>query len=164
MNLSTTGDTVTVNAYADASFGCHVDGKSHTGSVITLGAGSIRNRSGKQTLVSKSSTEAELIAASDELSPAVWVRNFLIAQGHDVGPVNLFQDNLSTIALIHKGRSNSSRLRHVNIRYFFIKDRIESGEVVTKSVSTEEMVADFMSKPLQGNKFREFRRMIMNLT
>ncbi len=54
-----------MKAYVDASYRVHADMKSHTGCVITLGKGPIFVRSAKQKLVSKSSTEAELIALSD---------------------------------------------------------------------------------------------------
>ena len=60
-------------------------------------------------------------------------------------------------------KSSSQRTRHLNIRYFFITDQIEQGNTVVKFCPTDGMVADFMSKPLQGEKFRKFRKEIMNL-
>ena len=59
--------------------------------------------------------------------------------------------------------SSGKRTRHINIRYFYIKDRIEKGDIVIKYCPTDEMVGDFMSKPLQGKPFRKFFRMIMNI-
>ncbi len=51
----------------------------------------------------------------------------------------------------------------MNIKYFFIKDRVEKGEVAIVFCPTNEMVADLFTKPLQGQAFRKFRAMIMNV-
>ena len=55
------------------------------------------------------------------------------------------------------------RTRHLNIRYFFLTDQIEKGNLAVKFCPTNDMIADFMSKPVQGDKFRKFRKEIMNL-
>lgn len=156
-------DELHLACYIDASYGVHADGKSHTGSVMTLGGGAFRCKSGKQKLVSKSSTESELIALSDELSQVIWTRNFLIQQGYNMEEALVFQDNVSTIALALKGRSTNNKMRHIAIRYYFVKDRIESGEVKVVYLCTEDMVADYFTKPLQGELFKKFRAIIMNL-
>jgi hypothetical protein len=59
---------INVTSYIDASYGVHPNGRSHTGSIVTLGKGAVHAKSTKQKLVSKSSTEAELVALSDEAS------------------------------------------------------------------------------------------------
>ena len=152
-------------AYIDASFGVHADGKSHSGVCLMLGKGCFFVQSTKQKLVSKSSTEAEIIGVSDGLGEVIWARNFIAHQlgQTEVKPAIVFQDNMSTMALIEKGRSTSSRTKHINIRYFFVKDRVESGEVVIKYLPTEEMVADMMTKPLQGTLFRKLRARLLNM-
>ena len=149
-------------AYIDASFAVHEDFKSRTGGVLSLGKGAVWFTSAKQKLVSKSSTEAELIALSDVLSQVIWTRDFLVAQGYDLGPAKVFQDNMSTIVLAEKGSASSQRTRHIGIRFFFVKDRIDSGEVIVEHLSTTEMVADLMTKPLQGDLFRKLRRTLLN--
>jgi len=151
-----------VEAYIDASYGIHPDGKSHTGVCITLGGGFFYVSSTKQKLVSKSSTEAELIGVSDGLSQVLWVRNFLLSQGHNVGPAIVWQDNKSTLAMIDKGRSTSSRTKHIHIRYFFVTDRVNSGEVTLQYKPTEQMIADILTKPLQGELFRYLRGIMLN--
>jgi hypothetical protein len=57
--------------------------------------------------------------------------------------------------------SSSKRTKHINVRYFFITDRISKGEVRVEWCPTKEMVADFMTKPLQGSLFRKFWDVIM---
>jgi hypothetical protein len=146
---------VSVRAYIDAAYGVHVDGKSHTGSAITIGEGSVVHaKSVKQQNVTKSSTEAELVALSDSANQAFHMRNFIVAQGHNVGPVVLYQDNLSCMALVEKGRSSSERTRHISIRYYWVKERVASGEAVVEHLRTEKMFANILTKPLQGAQFQ----------
>lgn len=154
-------ESAEIHAYADASHAVHHDLKGHSGAVITLGKGAVFCKSSKQKLVSKSSTEAELIGLSDGLTQILWTRLFLQSQGYQVPPVTVHQDNKSAILLEEKGRSNAGRTRHINIRYFFVKDKIESGEVTVRYTPTEEMIADFFTKPLQGSLFIKFRNIIM---
>jgi len=115
-----------------SSYGVHADGKSHTGVYITLGRGGVFFRSTKQKIVTKSSTESELVGLSDSLSQAIWTREFLIGQGYKVGPAKVFQDNMSTITLAAKGSSTSDRTRHIHIRCFFVKDRVTSIMIITR--------------------------------
>ena len=120
------------------------------------------SKSVKQSIVSKSSTEAELIAASDMASQIIWLRNFMQAQGHEMGPAILFQDNMSTIALINAGRAKAEKSRHINVRYFWLRDRIESGEIVVQHKPTEHMLADALTKPLTGSLLLRMRNLLLN--
>jgi len=151
-----------INAYVDASYGVHADGKSHTGVMIALGDGPIYIKSTKQKIVSKSSTEAELIGLSDACSQIIWCREFLIEQGYDVSAAKVYQDNKSTMALVKKGKGSSDRTKHINIRYFFVKDRVESGDIQIEYLPTGEMIADVLTKPLQGEPFRNMRKQLLN--
>ena len=74
----------------------------------------------------------------------------------------LYQDNKSTI-LLEKNRkqSSSQRTRAMNIRYFFITDQSKRGNVEIKYCPTRIMVADYMTKPLQGALFKKFKKEIM---
>ena len=155
-------DPLQVIAYIDASYGVHADGKSHSGLVITLGHGPVLCRSTKQKIVTKSSTESELVAVSDEINMALWVRDFLHYQGRETGPVILYQDNMSTIALILNGASTSHRTKHIKIRFFFVHERVESGEIIVKHMPTERMMADVLTKALQAGLFKRLSRALQN--
>ena len=50
----------------------------------------------------------------------------------------------------------------MNIRYFFVHDRINSGEVAVEYLSTDEMLADVLTKPLQGGRFKKLRDRLLN--
>ena len=89
--------TSCVKWWVDASYGVHPDMRSHTGGSLSLGRGSIYSKSSKQKLNSKSSTEAELIAASEVLPQILWTRHFLLEQGCQLKESTLFQDNTSAI-------------------------------------------------------------------
>ena len=164
MKLIPNQGLLSISAYIDASYGVHFDGKSHTGLAVCIGKGPVFAKSAKQKLVSKSSTESELIALSDSLSQVIWTRDFLIHQGYKIGPATVYQDNMSTIALAEKGRSTSERTRHINIRFFFVKDRIGSGEVAIEYLPTQDMIADILTKPLQGELFLRLRKALLNCT
>ena len=77
-----------------------------------------------------------------------------MSQGYQLGPAQVFQDNQSVLALVKAGRPASERTRHINIRHFWIKDKVESGEVSLNFCPTTEMIADGLSKPLQGSALR----------
>jgi hypothetical protein len=85
-------DKIKVEVYIDASHGTHLDGKGQSGATLRIGEGSVSNISSKQKLVSKSSSETELIGLSDYISPAVGAKQFLECQDYDVGPVKVYQD------------------------------------------------------------------------
>ena len=143
----------TITAYVDMAYGVYPDMKSVTGILIKVGSASVFWKSSKQKVVTKSTTEGELVAVSDALSQILWTKEFLQCLGCDWGPVEIFQDNKSTIALANKGRSTSERTRHINVRYFFVHQFIESNEVKITYLPTDLMVADALTKPLTGALF-----------
>ena len=152
-------DPPCVYAYVDASYAVHPDMKSHTGCVISLGMGPIYAKSSTQKLNTKSSTEAELVGLSDCSNQVIWTRNFLIQQGYIMPPAVMYQDNMSTTQLIKNGRSTSEKTRHVDIRFFFMHDRVNSGDVSLVYMNTKDMTADALTK---GEPFRVLRDKLLN--
>jgi Reverse transcriptase (RNA-dependent DNA polymerase) len=157
-------DMRVVKWWIDASFAVHPDIKSHTGGVMTLGKGAVYGTSTRQKLVTKSSTEAELVGVNDVLPKVIWTKYFLEAQGYGIKDSVVYQDNRSAMLLEQNGKASSSkRTRHINIRYFFVTDRLAAKEFSLQHCGTENMVSDFFTKPLQGSAFKKFRDMIMNI-
>ena len=151
-----------VRWWVDASYAVHPDMRSHTGGALSLGRGVIYGTSRRQRLNTKSSTEAELVGADDVLPQMLWTLYFLEAQGYKIDDNILYQDNKSSILLDTNRRGSSGkRTRHINVRYFFIRDRVESKEIRIEYCPTGIMVADYFTKPLQGALFRTLRDMIM---
>jgi hypothetical protein len=148
----------------DASYSAYMDKMSHTGCVTTLGKGAIYSKSSTQKLNTLSSTEAELVAVTEASYQVLWTKFFLSEQGYVMQPATMFQDNQSTIHLLKNGQSNSERTRHMDIRYFFITDRIKRGDIQVIFKPTLKMMADIMTKPLTGNLFRKLRDQLLNIT
>jgi hypothetical protein len=161
--LTIGADCMTVmKTWVDAAYGVHGDMKSHTGGVISLGRGAIMCKSTKQKLNTKSSTEAEVVGASDYLPNTIWAKLFLGAQGYNVEESTFCQDNQSAMKLEMNGRAScGQKSRHIDIRYFFMKDRIKSENISIVYCPTELMLADFFTKPLQGGLFERFKRVLM---
>jgi hypothetical protein len=85
------------------------------------------------------------------------------AQGYVTDQSFIAQDNLSAMLLENNGRASSSkRTCHINIRYLFVTDQIKSGEVRVAHCPTDDMIADYFTKALQGTQFKQFWNVIMN--
>ena len=155
----------TLRTYVDASYATHPDMKGHTGGLISLGKGTIQTKSSKQKLNTKSSTESELVGASDFIPWTLWLKRVLEEQGYKMSRTIFYQDNESAIKLEKNGlRSCGEKSRHIKIRYFFIKDILENENIDLRHCRTEIMLADFLTKPLQGSVFRMMRDIIMGVT
>lgn len=111
-----------------------------------------------------SSTESEFVGVGERLPKHLWFRGFRIEQGGYSGEDVLYQDNEAAILLENNGRYSCKKgTRHINIRYFFITDRIKNKEIKVMYCPTEEMIADFFTKPVQGKLFIKFRNAILGI-
>jgi hypothetical protein len=76
------------------------------------------------------------------------------AQGYNVQDNILFKDNKSSILLEKNGKASiSKRTKQINIRYFFITDRVSKEEVSVVWCPTGDMIGDYVTKPLQAALF-----------
>ena len=164
LHLTLTVDSLSsIKWYVDGSHQIHDDCKGHTGAIMTLGKGAIASSSRKQKINTRSSTETELVAVDDKLGDILWMRYFLESQGYTIEENIIFQDNMSTLSLEKNGRiSGSGRTKHIRAKYYLVKDKYESNEIDLKYCPTDLMWADVLTKPLQGQKFREMRSFLMN--
>jgi len=150
-----------VYSFIDSSYATHSDMVSHTGVYVTLGRGAVYAKSSRQKLVTKSSTEAELVALATGLEETLWLRHFLEMQGYQMPPSIVYQDNRSTVTLAEDGFKRASRTKHMDIRYFWCKDLIQRHEIVIDDCHTDLHTADMLTKPLQGDKFAFFRSRLL---
>jgi hypothetical protein len=162
LRLASDGSGV-IKWWVDASYAVHPDMKGHTGATMSLGHGLAYSMAAGQKMVARSSTEAELIGVYDVLPQVIWTLHFLEAQGVKVVDNLIYQDNKSAMLLEKNGRASSSkqRTKHLNIRYFFVKDHVDNGTIKIVYCPTEDMIADFFTKPLQGSLFYKLRDHIM---
>ncbi len=149
--------------YVDEAHNVHWDCKGHGGAVFKLGKGATNSYSRKIKLNTRSSTETELNPADMFMPEMLWSLYFIQAHGYEGTCVGLYQDNISTQLLIKNGKMSSrKKTNHIKAKFFFIKDRVDNGEIRVKDSPTEEMWADIMTKPLQGTAFRVMRAELMN--
>jgi hypothetical protein len=108
-------------------------------------------------MVSRSSTEAELIGLSDGLLHALWINNLLSDIGFGKGKIKIYQDNKSAIRIVQEGRNSRQRTKHLDVRYFHAIDCATRGEIDVEYINTADMIADYFTKPLVGELFYKFR-------
>ena len=121
-------------------------------------------KSTKQKLNTKSTTESEVVGASDYMPDTIWLLRFLEGQGYKAERCALMQDNESAIKIIRHGKkSGGRRTRHMDIRFFFVGDRLHGEGMEVIYCPTESMLADYFTKPLQGALFKKLRRVIMGM-
>ena len=87
-----------VHLFADAAYGVHEDGKSHSADVVTVGNAAVKVKSQKQKIVTKSA-ESELVCVSDMMGLGYHVKDFLEGQKVFVDAIDLHEDNTSTISM-----------------------------------------------------------------
>ena len=129
----------------------------------------------KQKVNVTSSTVGEIISVDDVMNFVIWVRLFIKQQlvnlpvESDIKKMGakssvLQQDNISSIRLeTNVKRSSTKRTRHINMRYFYITDKIRSGDVVNVYHPTGELVGDYLNKSLNGTPFKNHRNTIMGV-
>ena len=116
----------------------------------------------KQATVALSSTEAEIVAASEASKEAISLRAFLDDLGlGDPEPLRLSLDNQSSIAVAYNPEHHS-KMKHVERRHFFVRECVENMQIVVPFVSTVDNLADFFTKALPPKKFFALRNLIMN--
>jgi hypothetical protein len=88
--------------------------------------------------------------------PAIcWTRYFVQSQGREVLENIVYQDNRSAMLLEKNGKASSSkRTKHINIRYFFVTDRIQKNELTVEWCPTGDMIADFIQSPPRAHSSR----------
>ena len=137
--------------WVDCSYYIHPDMKSHIGIFKSIGKGRTYKSSCKQKLNTKSPTKAKLVAIDEAMAQILSTIIFLAAQVIPVPVTMINQDNKSTSLLLYHGRMSSSKFnKHLNVQYIFVMDRIKQGEVKVTYCPNENMLADFLIRPLQG--------------
>lgn len=110
----------------------------------------------KQPTVALSTAEAEMHAALQASKEAIWLRNILNEIGYpQKKPTTIFCDNQAAISLSRNPEFHS-RSKHVDIHYQFIRLQVELGTIQLKFISSAEMAADGLTKPLSRQKHEAF--------
>ena len=153
-----------VLCFIDASHAVNPKRRSQGAACIGLGRGHIHASTASLKQNTKSSLESEYITTADNVTDAIYVRNYLLELGYEVPPATIYQDNEAAIKLCNNGVSGSHKSRRIDIRHFFIEDRVSSGHIRIKYVNTKDMIADFLTKPLMGSQFYKLRDLLLGYT
>lgn len=145
--------------YADASYGEQNDRKSTSGYAFVKNGAALTWSSRKQPIVALSSMEAELIALNSAAKESLWLAKLKSDLGEVAGAILIYQDNQGTIRFAHDGTHND-RSKHIAIRYHFIREKLESGDIKIQYLPTTEMAADVLTKGLGAILYTKFRNML----
>lgn len=145
-----------IEAFSDADWGSDKsDRKSISGAILFYGGNPIHWTSKKQGCVALSTAEAEYIAASAAAQELINVKGVLSEFGINEC-AKLYCDNKSAI-LISTNYENTKRSKHIDIKYHYLKDLTQNKIITLEYVSTNENIADILTKPLGKIKFEKFR-------
>jgi hypothetical protein len=146
--------------YADAAHMLHKDAKGHGGILATLGSAPIVSKSFKFKLVTRSSTESEMVCLEESVTFALWLNAlFRDFDFKSKLPITILQDNLSTIGIVMNGGS-FNRSKHMIAKYAFVKQHVDSGEIELTHCRTNLMAADMLTKPLGGTDLKRLSDLI----
>ena len=154
--------------YTDAAYALHVNGRSHTGLVITFDgepiSGPVYCKSHMQKLVTLSSTESEMVALVDGVKRLIPLARLLEKLGVTIAgePALVMCDNKSVLHMISNGEGCPGKSKHMRVRWHFISELMEDNFIKCEHLDTNLMIADLLTKPMGGAKFRDFRGRIMN--
>ena len=140
-------------AYSDSDFaGCKIDRKCTSGGVQMLGRKLVSWTSKKQSTVSLSTTEAEYVAAGSCCAQVLWMQHQLSDSGLSVSKTPIFCDSTSMIAISNNPVLHS-RSKHIEIRYHYLRDHVEKGDIEMYFIGTDYQLADLFTKPLDEKRF-----------
>ncbi len=160
LGLVVTKGEMKINASIDATFSSHPSAVGQSGIAIFCDANLLASTSNKQAQVAKSSAEAEILALDDGLDDILYLKEILLELGFPQTIINIEQDNLSSIRII-KGSGLTPRTKHIRRREMRILQYIRSGEIDIVKVDGEDIVADALTKTLQGAKFMTKRNTLL---
>jgi hypothetical protein len=142
-------------SYADWA-GCKIVRKSTSGTCQFLGRSLVSWVSKKQNSVALSTAEAEYIVAGHCCAQLLWMRQTLRDYGYKLSKVPLLCDNESAICMATNPVEHS-RTKHIDIRYHFLRNHQQRGDIDIAYVSTKEQLANIFTKPLDEKTFSKLR-------
>jgi hypothetical protein len=153
-----------LKASADASWGIYSDGKSQTGLAVQVGErnSSLTVKAKKQDSVANSSTAAEMIALASCVEEILWMREILEELGFHQETIDIEQDNCSAIKLMEKGPTGQGRSKWMNVKAFWITEKLDQGIIRLKYVPTVDIVTDCLTKVTARKAFFRFRSQQLN--
>jgi hypothetical protein len=149
--------TSDITMFSDSDFaGDRTTRRSCSGNLALRSGGAISWRSKLQRSVTLSTCEAELVALSFATQEAIWLTKLLNDLHIDHEPIVIYEDNAAAIALIRDHRF-SERTKHVEIKYFFLREHVALGTLILEYIATSNNPSDIFTKPLGKVLFLKHR-------
>ena len=144
--------------YSDANWAGDLnDQHSTTGNVFVMSGGAVSWLSHKQAMVALSTAEAEYMALGSAVQEAMWLRQLLSDLRYDMEmPMEILEDNQGAIAMA-RNPVGHKRSKHIDIRYYFIREAVQTGTISLMYCPTSNMLADIFTKPLPKGQFEKLR-------
>ena len=159
------GDPLTLRCYVDASYLTHSDSKSHTRYCLSFGRiGTFYSKSSKQTLVTTSSTHAEMRALYQLVLDIIYVVHLCEELGRPITlPAIVLEDNQPVIDLSKELTKRSKKCKHFLMLINFIREQVQNGLIELQKVPTEDNLADILTKIITGSQFSEKAEQLLGL-
>eukprot|EP00804_Cyclotella_cryptica_P018945 CCRYP_006453-RA/>CCRYP_006453-RA protein AED:0.59 eAED:0.59 QI:0/0/0/1/0/0/2/0/207 len=127
--------------------------------MMSLGKGAVVSFSRTQKLNVINSCKGELVGIDNAMSWIIWCKYFIEVQEYTIEQNTTIDHLVSNEQALVKFETNKTH----KTRYFFVKDRIEQGELEVQHMPTDKMWSNILTKPKQGKTFREMRGMLINV-
>ena len=152
-------DKSQLTGYVDADWAACLDtSRSTTGCLFLLAGGPVAWMSRRQRLVTKSTAESEFIALSEATAEVTWLRTLLAELGYPpTGPTAIWEDNAAAVSLANNPVGHQ-RTKHITVKLRFVQDGVENGEIQVAHVSTQNQMADALTKPVPYPAMVNFRK------
>ena len=148
-----------LEVYSDADFASDkISRRSVSGQIVKLNGAPILWGSTQQKTISLSTTEAEFIAATEVTKSVIWLKQLFRELLCEITPT-IQIDNQSAIKFIRNPEFHQ-RTKHIDVKYAFIREKIENGDVKLDYVPSEYQLADLLTKPLSKVTFQKLRDLI----
>lgn len=135
------------------------DRKSVSGYLFKLNENLLMWSTKKQMCVALSTTESELVAMCTALTDGLWLKNLLSDLNIDMPMLVVYEDNQGCISII-KNPGNNRRVKHIDIKYQFICEKVCNHEIEIKYVDSKNQLADILTKGLSKHQFCKLRELI----
>ena len=133
-----------------------------SGHIFLMGNSPISWYSKKQTIVAISTAEEEFIIASECIKKALWFRNTIYELFNYKSPITIYTDNKSSKIIMENGEL-SIKFNQIDIKFHFDNDNIKKNKIILKYKNTSEMVADILTKNINGTKLKSFTSKIFDI-
>lgn len=141
-------DGKSLKGFCDADWAnCPIDRRSYTGYIFQLGGSPVSWESKKQPTVALSSAEAEYMALTSATKEACYLRRFIYEITGKMSSVVLASDSQSAISLV-KNPVHHNRTKHIDTKFHFIREKVSNNIVNLEYLSSSELPADVLTKPL----------------